>query len=80
MKLVKSDLIKSIALELSMNTSKIYKKSTHSVVDDWIIMSDTIAYVIGSFVCVNFGDKSRIYNSHNTTYYQNPEGGSSTIN
>jgi hypothetical protein len=63
-----------------MNTSKIFKKATYSVVDDWIIMSDTIAYAIGSFVCVNFGDKSRIYNSHHAIYYQNTDGGSSTIN
>lgn len=59
----KSEITNTIGLNLIMTYSKTYGKDNFSVVDDWIISDDTIAYQIGCFVCVNFPDKTRIYNS-----------------
>ena len=55
-----------------MTSSKIVRKATNLIVDDWIISPDTVSYAIGAFVCVNFADNSRMYNSYNAVYYQNP--------
>jgi hypothetical protein len=62
-----------------MTSSKIVRKATNSIVDDWIIAPDTVSYAIGAFVCVNFADNSKMYNSYNAVYYQNPEGGANII-
>ena len=66
-------------MEISMTASRAIKKVNFAVVEDWIISTDTISYVIGCFACVNFADKTRVYNSFSAVYYQNSEGVSNPI-
>ena len=49
------------------------------MVDDWIISEDTISYQIGCFICVNFADRTRIYNSNKLIHYLGLSGVADTI-